>query len=60
MHVIGIDKEIMGEGPILFAVNIIDVEDPEDSSAELWFANDEDHLYDQVRTTSAKIISIPN
>ena len=39
---------INGEGNILFTVVTVDREDCEDTTTELWLANDEDHLADQV------------
>ena len=33
----------------IFIVTKVDTEDSEDSSSDIWFANDEDHLYELVK-----------
>jgi hypothetical protein len=42
-------EEINGEGNLLYTVIFIDEDDHEDTNIELWKANDEDHLYEQVK-----------
>jgi hypothetical protein len=37
------------EGNILFLVTVVDTEDPEDTTTNVWVANDEEHLYDLVK-----------
>jgi hypothetical protein len=45
-----INKEkLFGEGDILYTVVYIDKEDSEDSITEMWLANNEDDLSDQVQ-----------
>jgi hypothetical protein len=43
------DVQITGEGEFLYAVTSIDTDDSEDTSTTLWLANDEEHLYEQVK-----------
>jgi hypothetical protein len=38
-----------GKGKILWAVISVDTDDAEDSNVSLWRADDEEHLYDQVK-----------
>lgn len=37
------------KGKALFIVTTIDTDDTEDTTSEIWQANDEDHLYELVR-----------
>ena len=41
--------KVRGEGKKIYIVVTVDQEDPEDTSTEIWRANDEDHLYEQVK-----------
>jgi len=43
------DNLIEGEGNKLFSVVIVDKEDEEDTSVLFFRANDEDHLFDEVK-----------
>ena len=43
-----LDCGINGTGTDLFALILVDPSDSEDSRIELWRADSEDHLYDQV------------
>ena len=43
------DQDILGEGKLLYGVITVDQDDTEDSNVALWRANDEDHLYEQVK-----------
>lgn len=44
-------RTIHGEGGQLWGIIIIDEDDSEDSTLELWRANDEDHLYEQFKVS---------
>jgi hypothetical protein len=39
---------VQGTGSNLYAVIMVDLDDSEDTSIQLWKADSEDHLYDQV------------
>jgi len=39
-----------GAGKFLWAIISVDVEDSEDSNVSLWRADDEEHLYNQIKT----------
>ena len=39
--------DIKGEGKLLYLITMVDTEDPEYTSVQLWRADDEDHLYNQ-------------
>ena len=43
-----ITEIVSGKGNKLYVVTFIDTEDVEFSVVELWKANDDDHLYDQI------------
>jgi hypothetical protein len=38
---------VMGSGNNLYTIVMVDRDDSEDTSIQLWRADDEDHLYDQ-------------
>ena len=38
-----------GKGKIIWAIISVDLDDAEDSNVSLWRADDEEHLYDQVK-----------
>lgn len=42
------EQVIRGSGKNLYSLIMIDTDDSEDSTLQLWRADDEDHLYDQV------------
>jgi hypothetical protein len=43
-----ITADVNGEGKKLYTVILIDTDDHEDSSIQMWKANDEDDLYNQI------------
>jgi hypothetical protein len=44
-----ITEQIHGEGELLFLVATVDREDCEDTTTELWLAEDESHLEEQLK-----------
>lgn len=45
---VSIDQsQVKGEGKLLYLITMIDTEDPEYTSVQLWRADDEEHLYKQ-------------
>jgi len=48
------ENKIQGSGSNLYIVTMVDLDDAEDTSFQLWRADSEDHLYDQAEEEFAE------